>query len=94
MLMVMVLQSLSIALPLGRLVSVAPVGLVRSATGCAPAEKSCLVGNGLGIDKSPIVAPFWGIIVLVITTVSYLGSKKALKTKAAMGAKHGARAAD
>jgi hypothetical protein len=40
------------------------------------------------------VAPFWGIIVLVITTVSYLGSKKALKTKAAMGAKHGARAAD
>jgi hypothetical protein len=36
----------------------------------APAEKSCRVGNGLGIIVASILRTLWGFIVIVITTLT------------------------
>jgi hypothetical protein len=57
-------------------IAAALVGLVRGSTEGAPAEKSCRVGNGLGNAIASIVRAFWGFIVIVITTLTTLRSKR------------------
>jgi cytosine/uracil/thiamine/allantoin permease len=89
----MVMQSLLLwsVLTLCCGVAAAPIGLVRDYTEGAPAEKSCRVGNGLGIVIAAIVRAFWGFIVIIITTLTTQRSNR-LENTAAMGAKHGANA--
>jgi hypothetical protein len=65
MLMVIVAQSLSIALPSRRCSAAVSVVVLRGSTGIAPAGKCCLISNGLVNIDSPIMGPFWVFIVLV-----------------------------